>query len=181
MTPTQLSRVPNLDGVDVLIATAGVLPADPVAEMVSRLAGPEGSITVMTVIEVPRLFLETTDDERRFFLNDEPEIGRIDAKANRYLEERGRRLVDPIVAAFRARGWTATARYVEGSDPALAIIQAATEVGAELIVMGATRPLFADSAWGSVSAGVMQRAACPLLLIPGSRSDEPGETSTPQP
>lgn len=165
----------------MLIATAGVLPADPVAEMVSRLAGPGGSITVMTVIEVPRSFLETTDDERRFFLNEEPEVSRIDAKATRYLEERGRRLVDPIVAAFRARGWTATARYIEGSDPAEAIIQAANEVAAELIVMGATRPLFADSSWGSVSAGVMQRAACPLLLIPGTRSEEPPEPATPEP
>jgi nucleotide-binding universal stress UspA family protein len=41
--------------------------------------------------------------------------------------------------------------------------------------MGATRRLFTEQAWTSVSAQVMERSQCPLLLVPGGRSDDTGE------
>ena len=159
--------------VQVLIATAGVLPPDPVADLVTQIAGADGQVTVMTVVEVPRGFLASTDDERRYFLNEESDSSKNELKAARYLEERGRRVVDPIIAAFRARGRPATPLLVEGSDPARAIVETAAKVGASLIVMGATRPLFTEESWGSVSAGVMQRTQCPLLLVPAQRPEEP--------
>jgi nucleotide-binding universal stress UspA family protein len=161
----------------ILIATTGVLPPVPVAELCEQLLREEGQVTVMTVIQVPRDFLASMEDEeRRSFLDDTSwQSSTAEMKALTYLEERGRRAVEPVMAAFRARGREPEVRFVEGSDPVEAIVGTATGVGADIIVMGATRRLFTEQAWTSVSARVMERSQCPLLLVPGQRSEETTE------
>lgn len=158
----------------ILIATTGVLPAAPAAEFCSQLIGDETSVSVMTVIQVPRSFLEALDDEvRRSFLDDAPDqTSSEEEKAATYLEERGRRAVDPICAALAAHDIECDLHFVEGDDPAEAIIQTAQEVGAELVVMGATRRLFTEEAWRSVSARVMVNSHLPVLLVPGSKIED---------
>jgi nucleotide-binding universal stress UspA family protein len=113
---------------------------------------------------------------RRSFLDESP-VGSSDAeaKAARYLEERGLKAVDPLVAALRASGLDAQVRFVEGDDPAEAIINTAEDVGAELVMMGATRRLFTEEAWGSVSARVMDKSHLPVLLVPGTRFEDTQE------
>jgi nucleotide-binding universal stress UspA family protein len=163
--------------VRILIATTGVLPSAPVAELCRRLHSDDGSVTVMTVVRVPRSFLESLDDDvRRSFLDDAA-IGSSDAeaKAARYLEERGQKAVEPIVAALNASGMEAEIRFVEGDDPAEAIINTAEDVGAELVMMGATRRLFTEEAWRSVSARVMDKSHLPVLLVPGTRFEDTSE------
>jgi len=163
--------------VHILIATTGVLPPAPVAELCERLLPEDGTVTVMTVIEVPRTFLETMDeDERRSFLDDTSwQSDTAEMKALSYLEERGRRAVEPVVSAFRALEIEPSVRFVEGQDPAEAIIETALGLNTDLIIMGATRRLFTEQAWTSVSARVMERTHCPLVLVPGTRSDDTGE------
>jgi len=163
--------------VRILIATTGVLPSAPVAELCRRLHSDDGSVTVMTVVRVPRSFLESLDDDvRRSFLDDAA-IGSSDAeaKAARYLEERGQKAVEPIVAALNASGMEAEIRFVEGDDPAEAIINTAEDVGADLVMMGATRRLFTEEAWRSVSARVMEKSHLPVLLVPGTRFEDTSE------
>ncbi|HLF43916.1 MAG TPA: universal stress protein [Acidimicrobiia bacterium] len=161
----------------ILIATTGVLPAAPVADLCDRLRSEDGQVTVMTVVRVPRSFLEALDDDvRRSFLDDSPlESSDAEAKAARYLEERGLRAVEPIVAALQAAGMTAEVRFVEGDDPAEAIINTAEDVGAEIVMMGATRRLFTEEAWRSVSARVIENSHLPVLLVPGTRIDDTQE------
>ncbi|HEX5695478.1 MAG TPA: universal stress protein [Acidimicrobiia bacterium] len=161
----------------ILIATTGVLPSAPVADLCRRLQTHDQSVTVMTVVRVPRSFLESLDDDvRRSFLDDSP-IGSSDAeaKAARYLEERGQKAVEPIVAALQASGLGAEIRFVEGDDPAEAIINTAEDVGAELVMMGATRRLFTEEAWRSVSARVIEKSHLPVLLVPGTRFEDTQE------
>ena len=161
----------------ILIATTGVLPSAPVAELCRRL-NPEGEgVTVMTVVRVPRSFLEALDDDvRRSFLDDSPiESSDAEAKAARYLEERGQKAVEPITAALQASGMESEVRFVEGDDPAEAIINTAEDVGAELVMMGATRRLFTEEAWRSVSARVMDKSHLPVLLVPGTRFEDTSE------
>lgn len=161
----------------ILIATTGVLPATPVAELCNRLKGDEGQVTVMTVIRVPRSFLDELEpDVRRSFLDDSPlESSDAEEKAARYLEERGKRKVEPIVAALQASGIEAKISYVEGDDPAEAIITTAERVEAQLVMMGATRRLFTEEAWRSVSARVMDKSHLPVLLVPGARIEDTQE------
>jgi nucleotide-binding universal stress UspA family protein len=169
--------------VHVLVATTGVLPPAAVADLCNLLVPQgEGAITVMTVIQVPRTFLATLDDEdRRSLLDDEARRDeQAEAKAARYLEERGRRIVDPLISALAARGRTATVRLVEGDDPAEAIIVTAQSTPADLIIMGATRRLFTEQAWTSVSVWVMERCQVPLVLVPAMRSEDTAETYLPR-
>ena len=158
----------------ILIATTGVLPAAPVADLCKLLAGDEPQVTVMTVVQVPRSFLESLDDEmRRSFLDDSPDDSEgAKEKAARYLEERGQRAVDPICAALAADGVDCDVRFVEGDDPADAIIETAADVRAEMVVMGATRRLFTEEAWRSVSARVMVNSHLPVLLVPGTKIED---------
>ena len=162
----------------VLVATTGVLPPAAVANLCDLLVPSEaGIITVMTVVQVPRTFLASLDDEEKRSLLDDGlrRDEQAEAKAARYLEERGRRVVDPLISALTARGRAAGVRLVEGDDPAEAIVRTAQEVGADLIVMGATRRLFTEQAWTSVSVRVMEKTQCPLVLVPGTRAEDTGE------
>lgn len=161
----------------ILVATTGVLPAGPVAEFCKMLIGDNPQVTVMTVVQVPRSFLESLDDNvRRSFLDDAPDdLASAEEKAARYLEERGQRAVDPICAALSASDIETDVRFVEGDDPAEAIIQTAQSVGAEMVILGATRRLFTEEAWKSVSARVMVNSHLPVLLVPGSRIEDTHE------
>src|SRR4030042_1281278 len=85
----------------MLIATAGVLSPDPVAQFAERLVDPDGWVRVITVIEVPRSFLDEIRGEGWHPLSD---AGRAwsseeDALIARYVEERGHRPTDPLFAA----------------------------------------------------------------------------------
>jgi nucleotide-binding universal stress UspA family protein len=127
----------------------------------------------MTVVRVPRSFLEALDDDtRRSFLDDADASSSEEEKAAAYLEERGQRAVDPICAALAAEEIQCDIRFVEGDDPAEAIIKTAEQVGAEMVMMGATRRLFTEEAWRSVSARVMVNSHLPVLLVPGARIED---------
>ena len=162
----------------VLVATTGVLPPIAVARLCDLLVSDDaGSVTVMTVVQVPRTFLASLDEEERRSLMDDDarRLEQAESKAARYLEERGKRVVDPLIGALTARGRPASVRLVEGDDPAQAIINTAQEVGADLILMGATRRLFTEQAWTSISVRVMEKTQCPLILVPGARNEDTAE------
>lgn len=155
----------------ILIATAGVLPPGPVADLAERLLSDEGHVSVLTVIEVPRSFLDGIESETWHPFTEGDDLEPSDhhaAVVDRYVEERGRKLVEPIIAALRARGIEANGIFVEGTDRGVAICETADQIEADLIVMGATRRLFGEGAWESISSEVMQRTHLPLLLIPGA-------------
>ncbi len=158
---------------EILVATTGVLPAGPVGELCGLLAGEgRGTVTVTTVVRVPRTFLDSLDTDERRSLLDEATGADPEDKAARYLEERGQKLVDPLVSALRAYGVEPDVVFVEGDDPAEAIIANAEELGSDLIVMGATRRLFTEEAWKSVSVRVMESARIPVLTVPGPRIED---------
>jgi nucleotide-binding universal stress UspA family protein len=156
--------------VHVLIATTGALSPEPVAKLSGLIAGPAGTVSVITVIEVPRSFLDTIRSEEWHPLgDDQPPWGtHEDAVIARYVEERGRRITEPILAALRAAGMDAEVHYLEGEDPAQVIVDAADALEADLIILGATKPIFDESSWESVSVRVMQDNRRPVLIIPAT-------------
>jgi nucleotide-binding universal stress UspA family protein len=166
----------------VLIATTGVLSPEPAVQFTRHLIGGGGLVTVTTVIEVPRGFLDTLRSEGWHPLTEEFEVDDSDeAIMHRYVEERGRRLTEPVTAALRSAGIESTTVFREGGDPALAISQLAEEVEADVVLLGATRQIFDQSAWESVSARVMIESGRPVLVLPPGLQDDPvGQESRDQ-
>lgn len=142
---------------------------------VERLVDERGRVSVVTVIEVPRSFLDTLRSEQWHPLEERSWISEEDAGIARYVEERGGRVTEPIMAALRGRGITAEAHYLEGEDPAGTIVAAAEQLDADVVILGATRPLFDEAAWESISARVMRDARRPVLVIPATPRSEPLE------
>jgi len=71
-----------------------------------------------------------------------------------------------FVSALAAYGVAADVEYVEGQDPATTILEAADRLGADVIVVGATKQLFDESQWESVSTRVISEARRPVLVVP---------------
>ncbi|MBT8213222.1 MAG: universal stress protein [Acidimicrobiia bacterium] len=161
----------------VLIATTGALSPGPVARFAQRLAG-DDKVTVTTVVGIPRSFLEVLRSEEWHPLATEDESATRSAQeetlVGRYVEERGRKLTDPIIAALRAEGIEATPVYLEGEDPAAVISRAAEDLDVDVVILGATRKIFDD--WESVSARVMIESQWPVLVVPA-----PSGEATPDP
>ncbi|NQV07230.1 universal stress protein, partial [bacterium] len=72
----------------------------------------------------------------------------------------------------------ADAVYLEGEDPADTIIQAADDLDVDVVVLGATKNLFDESAWESVSARVMRDARRAVLVVPAALRVEPDDSET---
>ncbi len=157
----------------VLIATTGVLSPEPAVEFTRHLLGQHGRVTVTTVIEVPRGFLDTLRSEGWHPLTEEYEVADSDdAVIGRYVEERGRRLTEPVIAALKSAGIEAATVFREGGDPAGTISQLAEDLDVDVVLLGATRQIFDQSAWESVSARVMIESGRPVLVLPPGRQEQ---------
>lgn len=153
----------------VLIATSGVLNPASTLDFVRRLIDDDGRVTVTTVIEVPRSFLDDLRSDRWHPLQDGTPLvwtSEDDRVVDRYVEERGRRICEPVVRVFAAEQIPTEAVYLEGEDPAATISGLANKIDADIVVMGATRPIFDQSAWESVSARVTLECNKPVLVLP---------------
>jgi nucleotide-binding universal stress UspA family protein len=153
----------------VLVATAGALSPEPVVEFARHLIGGTGSVTVTTVVEVPRSFLENIDADDWHPLRDESSSEKAESVVDSYLKERGHRVIDPLRQALEAARIPCDVRVLEGADPAAAISKAAHELGADVVILGATKPIFDRDAWESVSARVMIESGRPVLVVPEAR------------
>ncbi len=155
----------------VLVATAGALSPGPVVEFTRHLIGGTGVVTVVTVVEVPHSFLEDLDSDDWHPLHDTQPRATVEVLANQYLAERGQRLTDPIRQALETARIPCNVQVLEGDDPAAAISAAADDLGAEVVLVGATKQIFNRDAWESVSARVMIESGRPVLVVPESRKD----------
>lgn len=151
----------------VLVATAGALSPEPVVEFARHLIGGTGSVTVVTVVEVPHGFLEDLRSSDWHPLHDAPAQ---DASiTTQYLAERGTRLTDPIRQALEQARIPCEVRTLEGGDAAKAISEAADELAADVVLLGATKQIFDRDAWESVSARVMLESGRPVLVVPETK------------
>ncbi len=161
----------------ILIATSGALAPGPAALFTARLVDEGDTVSVITVIEVPRSFLDEIRSEEWHPLGDDRPWGPHEDVIGRYVEERGRRLTDPLLAALRAEGIEAEVNLLEGEEPAQTILEVAEKRGADLIILGATRPIFDEASWESVSLRVIQDGRQPVLIVPAqprpAEDDEP--------
>lgn len=167
----------------VLVATAGALTPSAVVDFARHLIGGTGHVTVTTVVEVPREFLESLDADTWHPLREDVTPRAPDEVVTSYLSERGHRVTDPIRQALEAARIPCEAGVLEGADPAAAISAAAAELDVDVIIVGATKQLFNADAWESVSARLMIETGRPVLVLPQSRveSDSDDHASGFQP
>jgi nucleotide-binding universal stress UspA family protein len=160
----------------VLVATAGALSPEPVVEFARHLIGGTGKVTVTTVVEVPRSFLKDLGADDWHPLHDSTPRESAESVVASYLSERGNRITDPVRQALEGARIPCDVRVLEGADPAAAISKAADEIGADVVILGATKPIFDRDAWESVSARVMIESGRPVLVVPQARKASDGDT-----
>ncbi len=155
----------------VLVATAGALSPEPVVEFARHLIGGTGSVTITTVVEVPRSFLEGIKADDWHPLRDVDQDTPDDTVVTQYLEERAHRLTEPIRLALEQARIPVNILVLEGADAAAAISKAASELHADVVIVGATKQIFERGAWESVSSRIMLESGKAVLVVPEVRKD----------
>lgn len=161
----------------ILVATAGALPPVAVADLVGSFADPAPTVTVLTAVDVSHSFLEEVTNEGWHPFSDD--VGDAGGAIREYVTERGNRLAQPIVSALEAMRVHCECIFVESADPAETILEHGDRLGADLIVMGATRPLFDRDSWESISIRVMLGSRVPVVMVPGVGRESDDAVSTP--
>jgi nucleotide-binding universal stress UspA family protein len=169
--------------VHVLVATDGKLDVGTSAEYAAALAGPNGKVTVVTVVEIPRRLLadlravmgqqspiHTDSDSEYVGILDSDTITPRgwpgdDAVIARYLQDKCAEYAKPLASALRTRGLDAVGIVIESERVAEAIIEKADEIGADVLVVGSHGMGAFQGMLGSVGTKVVRRSRTPVLLI----------------
>ena len=168
----------------VLVATDGVLDPEEVATFAEPLAGSDGKVTVLVVVEIPRTLLE---DMRVAFgqesVLDETfglraEVGSPAAKAaqpaswpgdeaiiKRYLSDRLKRGAGPVVDLLNERGVKSEGMVVEHEHPAQGILEQITALDADVLVIGSYGQDALHGVLGSIGTTLVRQSPKPVLLI----------------
>ncbi len=174
----------NKEGaVHVLIATDGTLDPGFVTPYATSLAGGDGRVTVITVIEVNRNLLRdlraifgempptTTDQDAEY-------VGMRTSKSEtpagwpgdeemikRYLNDQKESRTAPLVAALRDAGLDVTVEVREGEDPAVEIISEIRRSDVDVVCVGAKGRGIFEGLLGSTGTKLARRAPCPVLVM----------------
>jgi nucleotide-binding universal stress UspA family protein len=164
---------------DVVVATDGSLDADQAADVAARLAGDDGRVTVVTVVEVPRQLLnelrraavpgpDAADVEYRRTQADDPPAGSW-LGDDAFVETHVRRVVatrtDELVAALTARGVDADVVGVEGENAPRSVLDLVAERSPDVLCVGTRGLGVFEGLLGSLSTKVARLAPCSVLLI----------------
>lgn len=167
----------------VLIATDGSLDPGAVTPFATALAGDDGRVTIVTVLEISRRQLQ----EVRAAFGEQPsksvntDAEYVGAKGGAGAEPLGwpgddvimERLLDghrderckPLADALTAAGLEVAVEGHEGEDPAAVVIAAATELGADVVVAGSHGKGVFQGLLGATGTKLMRHSPKPVLLI----------------
>lgn len=170
----------------VLVATDGQLDPATVTTFAAPLAGDDGQVSVITAIVLPRRLLT----ELRSLWGEEPtrtvdgdaEYVRMtqtgaepygwpgdDVMIERYLADKTIEYTQPVVDALSARGVSATGQAIECDETARAILDAAHERGADVIMIGSHGQGRFEGLLGSTGTTISRRAHVPVLVLRSPR------------
>jgi nucleotide-binding universal stress UspA family protein len=168
--------------VNIVIATDGALGAATAAGMVAPMAA-GGTVTVLTVVEVPRRLLSDlravygersspavdADAEYVGIAPAEPDVGRDfpgeDSIIDQYLANQRDERTGPVVDALEAAGVSATVEILESENTARTIITFLKESKADLAVLGTHGLGLFEGLLGAIGTKVARHAPCSVLLI----------------
>ncbi|MEA3502118.1 MAG: universal stress protein [Actinomycetota bacterium] len=167
----------------VLIATDGAIDVETASRFAADLSGPTGRVTVLTIVEVPRAFLEdmrsrwgaahaagviadvefatapvVPQEAPRGWPGD-------DAMIERYLSDKLEQHTSPIVEALRAAGVETEGSVVESENVTNAILDKLETLGADVVVIGSHGQGLVQGLLGSTGMKIVRRSPKPVLLI----------------
>ncbi len=167
----------------VLIATDGSLDATKAADFASALAGTDGAVTVLTMVEINRnllrdlrsLFGERVVDATHQdgeYVGLQPQGGATigadwpgdDAMLGRYLDDQKTLRTSELVAALEAVGITPDVIVREG-EAASGIVAEATDIDADVVCIGSHGKGLFEGLLGSISTKLARRSPTPVLII----------------
>ena len=167
----------------VMVATDGSLDAKKAAAFAANLTGGDGSVTVLTVVEVPRQML---DDMRRASadatatgpVDVDPEYRRTqagegpvthwvgdDAIVASYVNRAGAERTAELVAELEAAGVDHTVLAIEGESAARSVLAEAAAQQPDILCLGTRGIGLFEGLLGSVSTKVIRLATCSVLLV----------------
>lgn len=164
----------------VMIATDGCLEPIRTAAIAARLAGGDGRVTVLSVVEVPRALL---DDMRRAVLNGDDLRRDVefrsaqaadsqpthwlgdDAIVERYVRDQVRKRTVDLVAALDGRGVENEVVDLEGENAARSLLEWIADEPVDIILIGTHGLGRFDGLLGSTSTKVARLAPCSVVLV----------------
>ena len=143
----------------MLLAIDGSPSSNQARDLVASMSMPSGSsVTALTAYDVPRTWLGDLL----------PPGGAQRAKAEEGVRREAEATLDRLAAPLGDRDWSIDRRVVRGRT-ANVIVEAAGDLAADLIVVGSRgHGPIASMLLGSVSAEVVERASCSVLVARGS-------------
>lgn len=164
----------------VLIATDGTLAPTRTATTASRLAGSDGTITVMSVVEVPRKLLEelrrnatgatnpALDPEYQLEQAGDAEPTRWvgdDAFVERYVKNQVLLRTADLVAALDDCGTHHEVVGIEGENAASSVLDWFTDNSADYLLIGTHGLGRFEGMLGSTSTKLARHAPCSVVLV----------------
>jgi nucleotide-binding universal stress UspA family protein len=167
----------------VVISTDGNVDPHKAAEMGAALAGGRGSVTVLTVVEVPRKVIAAmreAADEGDGAVARQVNVGHShataadpdpsrwigdDAAIERYVAARTAEATSDLIAALEEQGVATTLVTLESENTASTILEALGEMGADVLIIGTHGLGRFEGLLGSISTKLARRAGCSVLLV----------------
>ena len=167
----------------VVIATDGKIDPTRAATMGAALAGAGGSVSVLTVVEVPRGIIAAMRDaaeEGDGAVARQVNVGHShltagdavpthwigdDAAIERYVTARTTEATADLIDALGAREVEADLVVRESENAASTIIDVADEMGADVLIVGTHGLGRFEGLLGSISTKLARRAGCSVLLV----------------
>jgi len=167
----------------ILIATDGNLDPDTAADLAARIAEEGDTVTLATVIEVPRTLLtelrafyrtpppKAVIDEDHEYVG-QPTAGTLskqwpgdDAMIARYVADQTAKRTDPVKKALAAKGITPVVVARESDAPAATIVELVAEYDSELLIIGTHGRSRLEGLLGSTGTKLARLAPCSLILV----------------
>lgn len=166
----------------ILVATDGTLDLVKAAPLVARLAGDDGTVTVLSVVEIPRRMLAElrtvygdrpaapVDSDAEYVglaANQPSSVGwpGDDAMVDRYLTDKREEIIQPILRTLEEAGVNATGDVLEGENAAAVILAAIKDQSADVVCLGSHGSGRFEGLLGSTGTKVTRHSPCPVLVI----------------
>lgn len=167
----------------ILIATDGNLDPEVAADLAARLAEEGDTVTVATVIEVPRTLLtelrafyrtpppKAAIDEDHEYVG-QPTAGTLtkqwpgdDAMIARYVADKKTKRTNPLKQALETRGLKPVVIAKESDTPATTIVELVAEHSVDLLIIGTHGRSRLEGLLGSTGTKLARLAPCSLILV----------------